>query len=149
MPARGWLATWIYSLTRLRRLVLILWASPWTLLGVTLGILGLLTGGGVQRAGRVLEFHGGILAWLLRKAPIIGGASAITFGHTVLARTAADLDRTRPHELIHVAQYERWGPLFVPAYLACSAWMWLRGRNPYYDNPFEQEAYAKEDLPET
>jgi hypothetical protein len=56
------------------------------------------------------------------------------------------LDYSRRHELVHVAQYERWGPLFVPAYLACSAWMWLIGRDPYLDNPFEEEAYGLEDL---
>jgi hypothetical protein len=32
----------------------------------------------------------------------------------------------------------------VPAYLGCSAWLWLRGRHPYWDNPFEREAYALE-----
>ena len=68
----------------------------------------------------------------------------MTLGHCVIARTAADLDRCRRHELVHVAQYERWGLLFVPAYFACSAWMWLRGRDPYLDNPFEEEAYGGE-----
>ena len=66
----------------------------------------------------------------------------MTLGHCVLGRTRADLVRSRRHELVHVAQYERWGPLFVPAYLLCSAWLWLRGRDPYLDNPFEVEAYA-------
>ena len=70
----------------------------------------------------------------------------MTLGHCVITRTQADLDYSRQHELVHVAQYERWGPLFVPAYLACSAWMWLRGRDPYLDNPFEEEAYGPEDL---
>lgn len=122
----------------------LLWALPWTLLGIGLGLAGLLSGGSMQRVGRVLEFHGGVLAWLLAKAPVIAGASAMTLGHTVLARTQADLERTRAHELVHVAQYERWGLLFIPAYLGCSAWLWLRGRHPYWDNPFEREAYGKE-----
>jgi hypothetical protein len=52
------------------------------------------------------------------------------------------LDHCRTHELVHVRQYERWGPLFVPAYLASSAIIWLRGGDPYRDNPFEREAYA-------
>ena len=38
-----------------------LWASPWTAFGLVAGLLALLTGGGVQRVGRVLEFHGGII----------------------------------------------------------------------------------------
>jgi len=131
-------------MNRLLVLLLIVWASPWTLLGLVLGLVAVSSGGGGQRAGRVLEFHGGWLRWLLTRVPIAGGASAMTLGHTVLARTPADLDRTREHERVHVAQYERWGIAFVPAYLACSAWLWLRGRNVYWDNPFEREAYGKE-----
>jgi len=119
----------------------IVWASPWTLLGLVLGLAAVASGGGGRKVGRVLEFHGGWLDWGLRWAPIAGGAAAMTLGHCVIARTVADLDRCRRHELVHVAQYERWGLLFVPAYFACSAWMWLRGRDPYLDNPFEEEAY--------
>src|SRR6266481_4181089 len=119
----------------------IFWTSPWTLIGLAFGFIALVTGGGWQRVGRVLEFHGGLLQRLLRRVPIAGGASAMTLGHVVLARTSADLDRSRRHELVHVAQYERWGPFFVPAYFACSAWMWLRGYDAYLDNPFEEEAY--------
>ncbi len=33
-----------------------------------------------------------------------------------------------------------WGPLFLPAYLLAGAWQGLRGRRPYWDNPFEVEA---------
>jgi hypothetical protein len=125
-------------------MLLVLWAWPGTHLGLILGFLAVSTGGRAQRVGRVLEFHGGWLAWLLANAPMAGGASALTLGHTVLARTAADLVRTRDHELVHVAQYERWGPLFLPAYFGASAWLWLRGRDPYWDNPFEKEAYGTE-----
>ena len=128
----------------LRQSLLIVWTSPWTLLGLLLGFLALATGGRGRRVGRVLEFHGGILNRLLRRVPIAGGAAAMTLGHVVIARTSADLDFSRRHELVHVAQYERWGPLFVPAYLACSAWQWLRGRDAYLDNPFEEEAYRSE-----
>jgi hypothetical protein len=131
--------------TRTATLLAIAWALPWTYLGIALGLVGLLTGGGGQRAGRVLEFYGGWLDWLLASAPVDGGASALTLGHAVLARTVGDLDRARTHELVHVAQYERWGPAMVPAYLACSGWLWLRGRDPYWENPFEREAYANED----
>jgi hypothetical protein len=127
-------------------LLRLLWALPWTLLGVLLGFATLATGGGYKRVGRVLEFHGGLLQWLLKRVPICGGAAAMTLGHVVIARTQADLDRSRRHELVHVAQYERWGILMVPAYLACSAWLWLRGYDAYFDNPFEAEAYGCEEL---
>jgi hypothetical protein len=122
-----------------------LWALPWTLLGLSMGLIALATGGGGQRVGRVLEFHGGLLQKLLRRVPIAGGAAAMTLGHVVIARTKPDLDRSRRHELVHVAQYERWGPLFVPAYIACSVWLWLRGYDAYLDNPFEVEAYGVEE----
>jgi hypothetical protein len=127
------------------QILLVIWALPWTVLGSALGVLALSTGGGWQRVGRVLEFHGGLLQRLLRRVPIAGGASAMTLGHVVIARTKADLDRSRRHELVHVAQYELWGPLFVPAYVACSAWLWLRGFDAYLDNPFEVEAYQCDD----
>jgi hypothetical protein len=119
----------------------ILWASPWTLFGLLVGCLGLLWGGRIQRRGRVFEFFGAGAALFLRTFPLVSGASAVTFGHTVLARDQSALEATREHELVHVRQYERWGPMFVPAYLLCWLVLWLRGRNPYRDNPFEREAY--------
>ena len=54
----------------------------------------------------------------------------------------AALDRSRAHERVHVRQCERWGPLFIPAYLLASAVLWCQGRDFYEENPFEREAYA-------
>jgi hypothetical protein len=105
--------------------------------------MGLATGGGAQRHGRVLEFWGGANRWLLRRMPIAAGAAAMTLGHVVLAQKREDLAACRHHELVHVRQYERWGPLFLPAYLGCSFYLWLTGRNAYLDNPFEIEAYRE------
>lgn len=115
------------------------WAAPWTLVGLGLGLIGLATGGRVARQGRILEFSGGAVAWLLEHATPIG-AMAMTLGHVVLARSRAAAEIARDHELVHVAQYERWGPLFVPAYALCSIWVWLQGGRPYLDNPFERDA---------
>ena len=123
------------------RCLRVLWASPWSLFGCGLGVLALATGGGVQIRRGIMEFHGGILPRLLGKAPIAGGASALTLGHTVLACSVSDLDRCRDHEIIHVRQYERWGPFFVPAYFIASGWAWWNGLDAYLDNPFECEAY--------
>lgn len=117
-----------------------LWASPWTIVGLAIGAVGLATGGGVQRRCGVIEFYGGAIAKLLERFP--AHPFAMTLGHVVLGRIPAALDVCRTHELVHVRQYERWGPLFVPAYLACSAVIWLRGGDAYRDNPFEREAYA-------
>jgi len=125
------------------RVLAYLWTSPWTLFGLFWGLVGLVTGGRGQLVQGVFEFHGGLPAWFLRHMPIVGGAAAITFGHVVLGRTLADLDASRSHERIHVRQYERWGPFFIPAYLLCSLWLLIRRRSPYWDNPFEVEAYQK------
>jgi hypothetical protein len=91
----------------------------------------------------VLEVHGGLVDVLLRRATLLpGGASAMTLGHVVLGRDAWLLDCTRAHERVHVRQAERWGPLFLPAYLLASAAIAVRGGNAYLDNPFEREAYG-------
>ena len=116
------------------------WASPGTFLGLLIGFLGVLSGGRVQPIGRTLEFHGGFVTWFLR---VIGrGAGAMTLGHVILGQERAILSACRSHELVHVRQYERWGPLFLPAYGLCAVWLHLNGRHGYWDNPFEKEAYA-------
>jgi hypothetical protein len=121
----------------------VLWASPWSLWGLSIGVMGLLTGGGVQRSGRILEFWGGILPLFLKHFPFIAGSPVATFGHVVLGRCPRHLDACRPHQLIHVKQYEQWGPLFVPTYIMCWIVLWCVGKRPYYDNPFEREAFDK------
>jgi hypothetical protein len=128
---------------RLVRLALVLWASPWTCVGLLVGAIGLATGGRVRRGPGILEFHGGGVRWLLEHLP--GSPYAMAWGHTVLGLTAAALDHSQAHELVHVRQYERWGPLFIPAYLACWLVLWLRGKDGYRDNPFEREAYGEKE----
>ena len=54
------------------------------------------------------------------------------------------LEWTRRHERAHVDQYERWGPLFLPAYLMSSLTAFCRGQDYYFDNRFEREARAAE-----
>jgi hypothetical protein len=61
---------------------------------------------------------------------------AITFGHVVLAVDELDPE-TLDHELVHVRQYERWGPLFFPAYGIASIVARLKGGGAYRDNGFE------------
>jgi hypothetical protein len=118
-----------------------LWAAPATLLGLLLLVLASMSGGRARRVQGVLEVHGGLVRWLLtRWVPIAGGASAITLGHVVVGRDADCLERCREHEQVHVRQYERWGPLMIPAYFASSLVAWLRGRHYYLDNAFERAA---------
>lgn len=107
-----------------------LWAAPWTLLGLVLSpffrrrrvVNGVLVCTGAQWPRR--------LGWRY---------NAITFGHVVLAVTDTTPELLL-HEMVHVRQYERWGPLFIPAYLAASVWARVRGGSAYTDNAFEVAA---------
>jgi len=123
------------------RFAVVVWALPYTLLGLTIGMIGLLSGGRVRVRSSVIEFHGGAVTGFVRLLPPKPSAVAITFGHTILGQTGPGLDLARNHELVHVRQYERWGPLFGPAYLLASLVPWIRGKDPYRDNPFEREAF--------
>jgi hypothetical protein len=124
------------------RYLVVMWAAPGSAVGLCLGLMGLLAGGRVRPHSGVLEFHGPAIAWFLGKVPF-GPASAVTFGHVVLGLSPAALEISRRHERVHVRQYERWGPFFIPAYLAFSAVLWLQGRDAYRENPFEIEAFEK------
>ena len=127
------------------RILAYLWASPNTLvLGMPMALLARLTGGQIHLHTGVIEVSGGAVAKLLQHVPLMGGAMAMTLGHVVIARSTAAHDLTRDHERVHVRQYERWGPLFVPAYFAASGWAWIRRRDAYRDNYFERQAFNRE-----
>jgi hypothetical protein len=100
------------------------------------------SGGKVRRMGSTLEFWGGAVTALLNSRLV--NASGMTLGHVIIGVAGPKLESIRSHEWVHVRQYERWGPLFIPAYLASSALLWLTGRHPYWDNPFEIEAYQSD-----
>lgn len=130
------------------RIVLYLWVLPTSLPGLLLCPLAIITGGRAQCVDGVLEIYGGFVRWLLRYGtPLKGGASAMTLGHVVIAHDRQSLDRTRAHERIHVSQCERWGPLFIPAYLLASLIVRCRGGCAYLDNPFERQAYESSGRP--
>jgi hypothetical protein len=114
-----------------------IWALPTTCVGVPFIFLG------THRnwVEGVLEVHGGWVTKFLRHCTLLqGGAAAMTLGHIVIGVDENALQSTRTHERVHVQQCERWGPFFIPAYLACSGYVMLRGRDGYWDNPFEIEA---------
>ena len=50
------------------------------------------------------------------------------------------------HEVEHIRQWSRFGPLYLPAYFGSSAAAWLRGRRPYWDNAFEAAARHRAEL---
>ncbi len=136
-----------------------LWAGPNTFIAVWWAVLHAIVGIGFtprnnqvrfRRVDGVLEVSNGLIAQHLRAMPTSGtvrkpaGAAALTLGHVVFGVDPAALDRTRRHERVHVSQYERWGPFFVPAYLFACAVAWRRGHHPYLDSRFEREAFAAE-----
>jgi len=125
------------------QLWLYVWAAPGTCVGLTAALVALQRGARFQVVDGVLEVacpH--VIRWISRFTAVGAPISAITLGHVVVAESLEALDATRRHERIHVRQYERWGPLFIPAYFVASGWAWSRGRHPYLDNPFEVEAFA-------
>jgi hypothetical protein len=124
----------------------LIWALPTTLVGSLLLGLTVMTGGRASLVDGVLEAHGGWVRRALMRLPVgRGGVAAVTLGHVVLGTDAAALVLTRAHERVHVAQCERWGPFFLPAYAMASLWALLRGADAYRDNCFEREAFAATD----
>ena len=117
-----------------------LWASPNTLFGL---FAGWILRGRFQWVNGVVEIDGPGIAGCLRRLPI--PAAAMTMGHVVFGQNQACLDRTRRHERVHVRQYARWGPFFLPVYLGISLLLYALRRDGYRDNPFEVEAYAVDD----
>jgi hypothetical protein len=122
----------------------VVWAGPATVCGLILASLALWRGR-IALVDGVLEAHGPAIAWVLSHVvPLRGGVAAITFGHVVIGRDAASLACSRAHERVHVRQYERWGPAFIPAYLIAGLSAAFRRRHPYFANPFEIEAFRAE-----
>lgn len=126
------------------RVLRYLWALPYTLVGLLFALIVGLTRGRTQVVDGVLELHGRFASWFLRRCiPLQGGALALTLGHVVIGRDADALAATRAHERAHVRQYERWGPLFVPAYAVSSAWAHLSQAGAYAGNYFERDAVLR------
>ena len=106
------------------------WASPASLLGLALAgsfdkrsvTRGILLAEGARWPRR--------FGWRYR---------AVTLGHVVLA-----VDELEPavieHELVHVKQFERWGPLMFLLYPLASLGALLSGGHHYRDNMFERQA---------
>lgn len=115
------------------------WNSPNTVLG----LLGAIGGRGTWRRGeRIAEVCGG---WLIRLLRRLGWADAITLGDVVLYADSAMPLVLRAHEMVHVRQGRRWGPLFLPLYALESVWQWARTGDGYRSNRFERAAYEAED----
>jgi hypothetical protein len=121
-------------------LVKLLWAAPCSAVGIVLTAVLLALGGKAKWSSGALEVtyrHSlASCGTLASKLPFRG----IVFGHVILAVTREELKTIGPHERVHVAQYERWGPLFFLVYGASSVWQLVKGRSPYWYNYFEVQA---------
>ena len=122
------------------RILSYFWAGPNTALAIGIGLLLFAR---FRIVDGVVEMHGPQVAWILRRLPV--SAAAMTLGHAIFGQDDDALVLTRKHEHVHVRQYARWGLFFIPAYLGWSAWLYVRGRDAYLENPFEVEAYAVDD----
>jgi hypothetical protein len=122
----------------------ILWASPYTLIGLCIGFVGLIFGSRVRRKGRAIEFYDGGVKWFMHQLPFGQFSLVLTLGHVILGQTEAALEISRTHETVYIYQYERWGPFTVPAYYLASIYVWLLGKRFYRDNPFEREAIEED-----
>ncbi len=132
------------TLRFLRKTAVIIWASPYSIIGLFIGFAGVFFGGRVRIAGPAIEFYDGGIKWFVHRLPHGQFTLALTLGHVILGQTDAALAVSRKHEAVHVAQYERWGPLMLPAYLLSSCYVYLMGKRFYRDNPFEREAYDRD-----
>ena len=122
---------------------LIAWASPYSVLGIGIGCIGMLFGGKGRFRQGAIEFYGGGTRWFVRHLPTGQHTAGFTLGHVILGQTGVGLKIVGEHERVHVRQFERWGPLMGPAYLLASAWLWMHGLDAYRDNPFEVQAFEE------
>lgn len=120
------------------------WAAPATAVGLLFAGIARAGGGRISVVDGVIEVAGGPVPRAIGCLPHGLRFAAITFGHVVIGIDQRALRDCRPHERVHVRQYERWGLLFFPLYLGSSVLQLLRGRDPYWHNHFERQAYRAE-----
>jgi hypothetical protein len=103
-----------------------LWAAPCSAIGLALGAWPLVLSGKAAWSDGALE-----VTYRIGRSGHVRASSPVT---------REELQQIGAHERVHVAQYERWGPLFFLAYGASGLWQLLNGRRPYWDNAFEVQA---------
>jgi hypothetical protein len=116
----------------LLRVLAYVWTSPNTLLGL---LLGLLTFQRPRQIDGILIFDSHVRGF--NKALSMFRRAAITYGHVVLSNRRVE-GRLLVHELHHVRQYERLGPMYIPLYVL----IWLF--TGYRKHPFEEAARLAE-----
>ena len=130
----------------MRRMLIIaryFWALPATFAGLLLSLVAFALGAKGRIVEGAVEIAGGRIDRCLLMLPRYCRFGAITFGHVIIGVDHATLAGHRLHEHVHVRQYERWGVFFFPLYLSSSLLQFALGRDPYLNNSFEREAFAK------
>ena len=125
------------------KLLRYIWVSPASIVGLVVGMLAIASGARLRVVDGAIEIAGGGVRSLILRLPEGLRFGAITLGHVIVGLDPAVLEHARAHEHVHVRQYERWGLFFFPLYLGSSLLQLVRGRDPYRDNCFEVEAFAK------
>jgi len=108
-------------------------------------------GCGIEAPTRIVQ-SGGVTAVMVEDPRVerwfrahLMPVQAQTLGRYILARGPVAPD-ILAHEVEHIRQWSRFGPLYLPAYFGSSAAAWLRGRRPYWDNAFEAAARRRAEL---
>jgi|SRR5690606_1357895 hypothetical protein len=144
MNGRSLLARPVARPLRRRPLLAYAWAAPASALGLLAAVPAWLAGARAAVVDGVLEVGGAPVGRAVACLPRALQFSAMTLGHVVIGIDQRALAECRVHERVHVRQYERWGVLFFPLYLGSSLLALVRGRDPYWHNHFEREAYRAE-----
>lgn len=117
--------------SRAGRLAAAAWAAPMTTFGALLAAAGGARATWDPRRGCwVATDVGGPSGILLRAL----GLTANAIGQVVVVRTGRASDALLAHEVVHVRQAERLGPLLLPLYA------WFSARYGYRENPLERGA---------
>ena len=129
------------------RLPCYLWAAPCSVAGLVIAFVAVLLGAKAKVRNGTLQVVGGRLATVISRLPTRLKILAFTNGHVIFAVSRMAMDCYREHELVHVRQYERWGPLFPFLYIGSSLIQKSKGQDPYFANWFEREARKAEGSP--
>jgi hypothetical protein len=144
----AWLAA-IRALTTPRRAWRSLRGAWRALPGDLMGRM-IMRGCGIPAPSRIVD--AGTVSAVLVEHPNVGRyfglqlipVRAQTLGRYVFSRGPIP-DHTLEHEIEHIRQWERLGPLYLPLYFGSSAVALFRGRRPYWDNRFEVAARLRAD----
>ena len=115
-----------------------MWALPTSAVAFPFVMANGVSGGQTILWHGVIEIQGPLVRYFLSRSFV--RASAMTLGHVILCCDNDCRNRFRAHELVHVQQAERWGPMFLPFYLGMMAWTWRRTGQGYWFHPWEIEA---------